>query len=60
MMSVQFHPEFTPDIMTHCVTRRTDVLSGEGFDVPSLLAGVQATPHALSLLRRFMAETAAG
>jgi len=59
-MSVQFHPEFTPTIMTHCVTRRTDVLSGEGFDVPALLAGVQATPHALSLLRQFMAQTAGG
>lgn len=57
-MSVQFHPEFTPTIMTHCVARRTDVLAGEGFDVPALLAGLQPTPHALRLLRQFMAETA--
>jgi GMP synthase (glutamine-hydrolysing) len=59
-MSVQFHPEFTPAIMAHCVTRRTEALSGEGFDVPALLAGVQATPHALRLLRQFVAQTAAG
>jgi GMP synthase (glutamine-hydrolysing) len=58
-MSVQFHPEFTPTIMNHCVARRTEVLSGEGFDVPALLAGLEPTPHALRLLRQFMAETAA-
>lgn len=59
-MSVQFHPEFTPTIMTHCVARRTAVLAGEGFDVPALLAGLRPTPHALRLLREFVAETVAG
>ncbi len=54
-MSVQFHPEFTPTIMSHCVTRRKDVLRGEGFDVDALLAGIQATPHAVRLLRQFVA-----
>lgn len=56
-MSVQFHPEFTPTIMTHCVARRTEALTGEGFDVPALLAGSQPTPHALRVLRQFMAAT---
>lgn len=57
--SVQFHPEFTPQVMRAYLTRQVDKLRDQGQDPEALLAGVAATPEASSLLVRF-AKAVAG
>ncbi|MGQ7247901.1 glutamine amidotransferase [Halomonas sp. V046] len=51
--SVQFHPEFTPAVMRAYLEHQRDAIDAQGDDVASLLAGVNATPVATSLLARF-------
>ena len=51
--SVQFHPEFTPEVMRAYLARQVDKLRDQGQDPEALLAGVTATPEASSLLARF-------
>ncbi|MFB9145952.1 glutamine amidotransferase [Halomonas alkalicola] len=57
--SVQFHPEFTPEVMRAYLARQVAALRDQGQDPEALLAGVGATPEAGSLLARF-AEAVAG
>lgn len=58
-VSVQFHPEFTPDIQTACITTRAQVLRSEGLDPSAMLHGLGPTPTPLALLRRFIDTYAA-
>lgn len=55
---VQFHPEFTSDVMRRYVQERRAILREEGLDVERLLQGVVDTPAANGLLRRFAAVCA--
>ncbi|MGP4844955.1 glutamine amidotransferase [Marinobacter sp. 1Y8] len=50
---LQFHPEFSARIMTAYIQRLTDILNNESVDPDTLLADVDATPDAHSLLGRF-------
>ncbi|MFW6346618.1 MAG: glutamine amidotransferase, partial [Halomonas sp.] len=57
--SVQFHPEFTPEVMRAYLARQVDKLRDQGQDPQALIDGVAATPQASSLLVRF-AEAVVG
>ncbi len=50
---VQFHPEFSAQVMQTYVRERQQALREEGFDVDALLRDVQETPAASGVLRRF-------
>ncbi|MDX1754550.1 MAG: glutamine amidotransferase [Marinobacter sp.] len=50
---VQFHPEFTAPIMRAYLEVQTPALRKERLDAQALIDGVQDTPIASSLLRRF-------
>lgn len=50
---VQFHPEFTADIMRAYLTVQTPVLMAEGLSPETLTAGVEPSGHASALLQRF-------
>ncbi|MDX1633604.1 MAG: glutamine amidotransferase [Marinobacter sp.] len=50
---VQFHPEFTPQVMTAYLRTQADALSAEGQSPEDLLAGVRPSEAAASLLARF-------
>jgi GMP synthase (glutamine-hydrolysing) len=56
--SVQFHPEFTAEVMRAYLAHQVDKLRDQGQDPEALLAGVTATPEASSLLVRFAAAVA--
>jgi len=51
---VQFHPEFTMDVMSRYLELRSGVLQKEGFDVARLLADVQDAAEGRALLPRFV------
>ncbi len=56
---VQFHPEFTPEVMSaYLRSRRTD-LDAEGLDVDRLIASVRPSSAGAQVLRRFAAIAAA-
>ena len=50
---VQFHPEFTADIMTAYLTIQASDLTREGLDAEHLLRSVVPAPEAAALLMRF-------
>ncbi|NMT64295.1 glutamine amidotransferase [Marinobacter orientalis] len=50
---VQFHPEFSADIMRAYLEVQAPDLVKEGLDAGALLAGVRSAPEASSLLDRF-------
>ncbi len=52
---VQFHPEFSAEVMRTYVRERQQALQAEGFDVEALLRDEQETPAASKVLRRFAA-----
>jgi GMP synthase (glutamine-hydrolysing) len=54
---LQFHPEFTPEAMSHYVRLRSDALRNEGTNPEHMLAAVTHTPESETLLRRFVALT---
>jgi GMP synthase (glutamine-hydrolysing) len=54
--SVQFHPEFTPEVITTYIRARSERLQAEGFDVPALLERVTAAPDARRILRNFVEQ----
>lgn len=58
-VSVQFHPEFTPDIQAACIGARAQVLRSEGLDPSAMLRGLGPTPVPLALLQRFVQTHAA-
>lgn len=51
--SVQFHPEFSPTLMSACLSRRAPVFEAEGHDVAAMVAGLVPTHEARQLLRTF-------
>ncbi|MGZ8916108.1 MAG: glutamine amidotransferase [Methylobacter sp.] len=52
---VQFHPEFTADIMHTYVREYADLLRKQGHDVDALKAAIDQTEPANTLLKRFYA-----
>jgi GMP synthase (glutamine-hydrolysing) len=50
---VQFHPEYSVDIMRSYITERADELESAGMDVPRLLDEVTETPVAAQTLSNF-------
>jgi GMP synthase (glutamine-hydrolysing) len=50
---VQFHPEFTADIMRAYLNVQAPDLEKEGFKPDTLIRQVEDSPHATSLLQRF-------
>jgi GMP synthase (glutamine-hydrolysing) len=50
---VQFHPEFTADIMHAYVSEHAEALSNQGRDVSALKAAIGPTQAANALLKRF-------
>ncbi|MFN2361403.1 MAG: glutamine amidotransferase [Marinobacter sp.] len=50
---VQFHPEFSAEVMRGYLEVQTPDLQKEGLDADALLAGVRDAPEASSLLDRF-------
>mgnify|MGYP001822359532 FL=1 len=50
---VQFHPEYTANIMRSYIEAQADVLETTGLDVPGLLCAVTETPIAAKTLRNF-------
>ena len=52
---VQFHPEFTDDIMRAYVAEQSASLISAGYDVAELSAAICNTYTANMLLQRFMA-----
>lgn len=55
-VSMQFHPEFSAEVMRAYIRRRHDVLHGEGLAPDAMLAAVVPTPHATRLLRGFVSD----
>ncbi|WP_416139900.1 glutamine amidotransferase [Halomonas sp. HK25] len=51
--SVQFHPEFTAEVMRAYLARQVDKLRDQGQDPEALLESITVTPEAGSLLTRF-------
>ncbi|MDD5271459.1 MAG: glutamine amidotransferase [Methylovulum sp.] len=56
---VQFHPEFSADIMQAYVSEEEAELREEGFDTDTLQTAIAETPAAYALLARFMDIVAA-
>ena len=50
---VQFHPEFTPDIMRAYIREQVVALTAAGMEIKSLLQAVVPTPEAGNVLREF-------
>jgi GMP synthase (glutamine-hydrolysing) len=57
---VQFHPEFSLDVMREYVEARRGILEGEGRDVDALIATTRHTPVGSIVLRRFGELVGAG
>lgn len=60
---IQFHPEFSADATRRYITARSEALTNEGLNPRQLHAGVEDTPLAHSLIKRFAElarEAAAG
>lgn len=50
---VQFHPEYTVDIMRSYIQEQTNELTSAGLDVAQLLSAVSPTPFAANILKKF-------
>lgn len=50
---IQFHPEFSAQVMSTYIRERSDDITKEGLNVEELLARVKATPVSAGLLRQF-------
>lgn len=55
-VSVQFHPEFTPELMASTIERSREKLLAQGLNANDLLKNVTVTPDATSILRHFVAQ----
>jgi GMP synthase (glutamine-hydrolysing) len=51
---LQFHPEFSVEIMSMYISEQADKLRETGLNVPSLLAGVRDTPVPRILMKKFL------
>lgn len=54
VLSTQYHPEFCTNVMTTYLNHFEPYLGAEGFDVPTLRAALQPTPHAHQMLQGFV------
>lgn len=54
VLSTQYHPEFCTGVMTTYLNHYEPKLGAEGFDVPTLRAELQPTPHAQQMLQGFV------
>ena len=52
---VQFHPEFSAQVMSTYICESRNDIAREGLNVEELLARVDATPVSASLLQQFSA-----
>ena len=50
---VQFHPEYDPAIMKAYVENMSDAVRASGQDIQTILQGVEDTPDALKIIKRF-------
>lgn len=50
---VQFHPEFSPEVMRAYLTEQAEELASEGRSPETLVEQVDATPEATAILMRF-------
>jgi GMP synthase (glutamine-hydrolysing) len=50
---LQFHPEFTAEIMSSYISEQAEKLRMEGLSLPGLLAGVRETPISWGIVHRF-------
>jgi GMP synthase (glutamine-hydrolysing) len=57
-LSVQFHPEFFPDLMRSCIERRRAAFEAKGSSVAALLDAVSQTPVSRQMLRQFCVAAA--
>jgi GMP synthase (glutamine-hydrolysing) len=57
---LQFHPEFSAQVMRSYIDGRRDTLASEGRNVDAMLGAVRPTPVARRLLRRFAVGVAVG
>ncbi|WP_246827091.1 MULTISPECIES: glutamine amidotransferase [Rhizobium] len=53
ILTVQFHPEFTTDIMRACIEHRRDKLVADGEEVDSLLDSIESLPIPKTLINAF-------
>lgn len=53
-VSVQFHPEFTPDILTACLHAGASTLRAQGRDPDAIQHTIAPTPVPLALMRCFV------
>jgi GMP synthase (glutamine-hydrolysing) len=51
---VQFHPEFTADIMSRYVIEQTSALINDGYDIETLQSEIRITNKANGLIKRFV------
>jgi GMP synthase (glutamine-hydrolysing) len=51
---VQFHPEFSPDVVSAYIGHQRDALLEQGDDPDALVASLSCTPAATELLRNFV------
>lgn len=52
---VQFHPEFSADIVSAYIRERRDVIEAEGLNAELLLSQLEDTPESAALLKKFTA-----
>lgn len=53
-LSLQFHPEFSTEVMSYFLSRREALFSTEGYDIPAMCAALAATPVARKILHDFV------
>ena len=58
-LSLQFHPEFSTEVMSYFLSRREALFSTEGYDIPGMCAALSATPVARKILHDFVDQCAA-
>lgn len=58
ILSVQFHPEFSEDLLNACVAKRETVLATEGVDLDDLRSSIEETPYARQILLGFASKYA--
>lgn len=52
-LSLQFHPEFSTEVMSYFLSRREALFSTEGYDIPAMCAALGPTPVAQKILHDF-------
>ncbi|MGG4605652.1 glutamine amidotransferase [Paenalcaligenes sp. Me131] len=53
-LSLQFHPEFSTEVMSYFLSRREALFSTEGYDIPAMCAALGSTPVARKILHDFV------